>query len=89
MLSMKTFRAHANERGMLNFIKVELELTESEWMEVLEAIATKARFVREGAFGDFDPLDGFDPDEWASQLEGLYRKLSDIVERTEGENNGR
>lgn len=87
---MRTFQEPQIGKGMLNIIKMELELTESEWLELLEALATKARIVRDGAFGDFDPLDGFDPEEWASQLEALYQKLTDLMEKhdTEGGANG-
>lgn len=61
-------------------VKVELELTENEWDELVEAVASKARLVRDRHYGDFDPLDGFDPDDWARQLEELHLKLQDKLE---------
>ncbi len=64
-------------------MKIELDLTEEEWTELVEAVASKAVLVRSGHYGDFDPLDGFDPDHWAAQLEALHRKLSDRLEREE------
>lgn len=82
MLSIRTLLG-ASDASMSNLVKIELELSEAEWLELMEAIATKARIVREGAYGDFDPLDGFDPEDWALQLEALHRKISDIVEEHE------
>ena len=62
-------------------VKLELELRESEWEELIEAVATKAKMVRDGAYGDFDALDGFDPDTWAATLEELFTKISDKLEK--------
>lgn len=66
---------------MQQSVKLELELRESEWEEVVEALATKARMVRSGDYGDFDALDGFDPDVWATTLEALFIKISDKLEK--------
>lgn len=82
MLSTRTFLG-AGGVSMSNLVKIELELSEAEWLELIEALSTKARIVREGAYGEFDPLDGFDPEDWALQLEALHRKISDVVEEHE------
>ena len=63
-----------------DLVKVELELTEGEWDELVEAVASKALLVRNRHYGDFDPIDGFDPDDWARQLENLHNKLQDKLE---------
>lgn len=61
-------------------VRVELELSESDWEELIGAVASKALLVRGRHYGDFDPMDGFDPDEWATRLEVLHQKLEDLLE---------
>jgi hypothetical protein len=62
---------------------VSVELEESEWEEVLAAVNSKAHLVRNRHYGDFDPIDGFDPDEWGSRLEEIYNKLQDKLETSD------
>jgi hypothetical protein len=64
----------------VDLVKVELELTEEEWEDLIAAVASKARFVRDRHYGDFDPIDGFDPDDWARKLDELHNKLQDKLD---------
>jgi uncharacterized membrane protein len=56
---------------------VAASLVAAEWEEVLGAIASKIVAVRGGVYGEFDPVDGFDPEEWAKDLETIFRKLEE------------
>lgn len=55
--------------------KVELELSEGEWVELISAVSSKAYLVRERHYGDFDPMSGFDPDKWAATLDAIKQTL--------------
>lgn len=65
-------------------VKLELSLTEGEWIDLTEALTFKARLVKEGYYGDFDPHDGFDPDHVARDLEALSQKIQDRLDEAEG-----
>lgn len=60
-------------------MKIELDLTESQWCELANAVASKATLVERGDYGDADPEDGFDPDAWAAELNGIYNIVSRVL----------
>jgi hypothetical protein len=62
-------------------ITFPITLNASEWCELANAVAGKAAAVRLGNYGGRDPIDGFDPDAWAVELEGIYDKLSKVLEK--------
>ena len=57
-------------------MKVTLDLTKVEWCEVANAVSSKANDVRRGRYGEPDPIDVFDPEEWANELDAAYNKIA-------------
>jgi len=56
--------------------KITLDLTKSEWEEVANAVMNKANDIRRKRYGDKEPEDDFDPEEWAKELESAYAKIT-------------
>jgi hypothetical protein len=57
-------------------MKIELDLNESQWCELANAVASKSTLVRRGDYGDRDPDEGFDPEAWARELDEVYEHVA-------------
>ena len=66
-------------------IKIEIELTESEWCELVNAVGSKYRQVLDGKYDD-EGIEGL-PDtevkskEWAEELLGIHDKLVGLLDK--------
>lgn len=60
---------------------ISIDLTESQWCEVANAVASKVVRVRNGDYGDEDHADGFDPEAWAEELESAYNRIADELQK--------
>lgn len=61
-------------------MKVELDLSQEEWIELTEAVYSKHLLVERGDYGEVDEEEGFDKDIWAKQLLTIYNKLTAVLD---------
>jgi hypothetical protein len=60
-------------------VEVILTLTESQWCELANAIATKIDRVRRCEYEDMD--DEHDPEAWVKELESIYNRVADELQK--------
>lgn len=60
-------------------VKIELELSESQWCELANAVGSKIALVRNNAYGELD--DDHDPEAWARELESVYNRIADELQK--------
>lgn len=65
---------------MAKEIKLELELTNSEWCELVNAVGTKATRVENGSYFD-DDITREDLKQWAVELRRIYKKVTAILDK--------
>lgn len=56
-----------------------VKLNASEWCELINAVHSKAVRVARGEYGDRDPFDKFNPQEWVKELMGIEQKLEKLL----------
>lgn len=64
---------------MAKEIKLELELTPSEWCELANAVGTKADRVENGTYVGDD--DWEDMKGWAKELRRIYKKVAAVLDK--------
>lgn len=62
-------------------IEVTLELTESQWCELANSVASKAARVRRGDYDEDPEDDGDDATRWAEELDETYSIVSEALDR--------
>jgi len=62
-------------------VELTLKLQLDEWCELANAVESKSRIVERGDYGEANEEEGYDPKQWARDLEKLYEKIAALLDK--------